>query len=550
MLREHGLSRHSHVVGKTERRARVRRGLARRQGGVQRAAARPAPGVGRGELAHRAAARQPGLRRRRARGGRRAPTTRACTSHLASTPARATSRAPCLNLARPKVAILREQGVNSHVEMSYAMRQAGFDTFDVHMTDLQAGRARLDRVPGLRRLRRLQLRRHARRRRRLGAQRSSSTRSWPSSSRPSSAAPTPSRSACATAARCWPRCADIIPGAQAWPRFTRNKSEQFEARLSHGRGAATRPACSSPAWPAAACRSRWRTARAMPTSRSAATRRRCSARCASSTTTARPTEAYPFNPNGSPGGLTAVTTADGRFTALMPHPERVFRNVQMSWTTGERSAAQPVDADLRATRGASSGGRARSGQPGRGGRRRRGVDRGGRRQPFAHASAGVIGPMWPTPGSVTLAQRGSTEASRALIGAHRRRRGLAAEQQHRHLDVRRQARAAAGRRRRPGTRRRPWASAARAAPPAGVHRRPGAGAGPVVDEKPAAAAPGPARARSWAPRPMARISRPASPARLAGPASRSRAKRVGSYSVSRATRLGQRSAICIATAPP
>ena len=55
----------------------------------------------------------------------------------------------------------------------------------------------------------------------------------------------------------------------------------------------------------------------------------------------RPTEAYPVNPNGSPGGLTAVTTADGRFTALMPHPERVFRNVQMSWTSGERSAPSP-----------------------------------------------------------------------------------------------------------------------------------------------------------------------------------------------------------------
>jgi phosphoribosylformylglycinamidine synthase len=50
------------------------------------------------------------------------------------------------------------------------------------------------------------------------------------------------------------------------------------------------------------------------------------------------TEAYPFNPNGSPGGLTAVTTPDGRFTALMPHPERVFRNVQMSWQGGDVSA--------------------------------------------------------------------------------------------------------------------------------------------------------------------------------------------------------------------
>ena len=54
-----------------------------------------------------------------------------------------------------------------------------------------------------------------------------------------------------------------------------------------------------------------------------------------------PTEAYPANPNGSPGGLTAVTTADGRYTALMPHAERVFRNVQMSWTSGDRSERSP-----------------------------------------------------------------------------------------------------------------------------------------------------------------------------------------------------------------
>jgi len=55
----------------------------------------------------------------------------------------------------------------------------------------------------------------------------------------------------------------------------------------------------------------------------------------------QPTEAYPFNPNGSPGGLTGVTTADGRVTALMPHPERVLRNVQMSWSGGDTSADSP-----------------------------------------------------------------------------------------------------------------------------------------------------------------------------------------------------------------
>jgi phosphoribosylformylglycinamidine synthase len=54
-----------------------------------------------------------------------------------------------------------------------------------------------------------------------------------------------------------------------------------------------------------------------------------------------PTEAYPANPNGSAGGLTGVTTVDGRFTALMPHPERVFRHIQMSWTPGDRSAPSP-----------------------------------------------------------------------------------------------------------------------------------------------------------------------------------------------------------------
>jgi phosphoribosylformylglycinamidine synthase len=53
------------------------------------------------------------------------------------------------------------------------------------------------------------------------------------------------------------------------------------------------------------------------------------------------TERYPMNPNGSPAGLTGVTTADGRFTALMPHPERVFRQVQMSWTPGDPSQPSP-----------------------------------------------------------------------------------------------------------------------------------------------------------------------------------------------------------------
>jgi phosphoribosylformylglycinamidine synthase len=134
--------------------------------------------------------------------------------------------------------------------------------------------------------------------------------------------------------------APIIPGAQAWPKFTRNKSEQYEARLAlvevlespsifftgmagsrlpvavaHGEGFAD----FSQRGDAVAVKRAMRFV----------------------DNTGAPTEAYPFNPNGSPGGLTAVTTADGRFTALMPHAERVFRNVQMSWTSGDRSAASP-----------------------------------------------------------------------------------------------------------------------------------------------------------------------------------------------------------------
>ena len=134
--------------------------------------------------------------------------------------------------------------------------------------------------------------------------------------------------------------ADIIPGADAWPRFTRNASEQYEARLSlvevldspsiffsgmagskvpiavaHGEGFAN-----------------------------------FSVRGDAATVQRRPrfvdvqgqvATDYPANPNGSPDGLTAVTTTDGRFTAMMPHAERVQRNVQMSWTSADPSAESP-----------------------------------------------------------------------------------------------------------------------------------------------------------------------------------------------------------------
>jgi phosphoribosylformylglycinamidine synthase len=242
-------------------------------------------------------------------------------------------------VGRPKVAILREQGVNSHVEMSYAMAQAGFDTYDVHMTDLQAGRASLKDFQGFVACGGFSYGDT------LGA-----GEGWARSvlfnaalaeqfaaffARPDSFA----LGVC-NGCQMMAALASMIPGADAWPKFTRNKSEQFEARLSlvevldspsiffsgmagsripiavaHGEGYADFSQRGDPA----------RVLRAM---------RYVDHR-------GRPTEAYPFNPNGSPDGLTAVTTADGRFTALMPHAERVFRNVQMSWTSGDRSAHSP-----------------------------------------------------------------------------------------------------------------------------------------------------------------------------------------------------------------
>ena len=134
--------------------------------------------------------------------------------------------------------------------------------------------------------------------------------------------------------------ADIIPGAQDWPRFTTNQSERFEARYAmvevlespslflQGMAGSRLPIAVAHGEGYANFRFRGHAGKAI-----------AAMRFVDNHGTA--TETYPFNPNGSPGGLTAVTTADGRFTAMMPHPERVFRNIQMSWTSGDPAAASP-----------------------------------------------------------------------------------------------------------------------------------------------------------------------------------------------------------------
>ncbi len=249
------------------------------------------------------------------------------------------AEAPALLKTRPKMAVLREQGVNSHVEMSYALAMAGFDCFDVHMSDLQQGRARLDMFQALVACGGFSYGDT------LGA-----GEGWARSILFNSGLAEmfaaffnrPETLALGVCNGCQMMAAlsPIIPGAAAWPAFTRNRSEQFEARLSlvevldspslfftgmagsrlpiavaHGEGFADF--------------SQRGDARAVQRAMRYVDHRGAA------------TEAYPFNPNGSPEGLTAVTTADGRFTALMPHPERVFRNIQMSWTAGPADARSP-----------------------------------------------------------------------------------------------------------------------------------------------------------------------------------------------------------------
>jgi phosphoribosylformylglycinamidine synthase len=231
--------------------------------------------------------------------------------------------------ARPPIAILREQGVNGQVEMAAAFDRAGFDAHDVHMSDIIAGRVSLEAFRGLAACGGFSYGDV------LGG-----GEGWAKSilyhgrARDEFAAffARPDSFALGVCNGCQMMAAlkELIPGAEAWPRFVKNRSEQFEARLvtvdvlpspslffagmagsrlpvvtAHGEGFARFDTPDDAHAVVAAIR--------YVDNRGEATER------------------YPLNPNGSPGGLTGVTTPDGRFTALMPHPERVFRTVQLSW---------------------------------------------------------------------------------------------------------------------------------------------------------------------------------------------------------------------------
>ncbi len=238
--------------------------------------------------------------------------------------------APFINKGvRPRVAILREQGCNSQVEMAWAFDRSGFDAWDVHMTDLQTGSADLSSFQGLVAVGGFSYGDV------LGA-----GEGWARSilfnnqlsdqfAQYFSRTDTFALGVC-NGCQMMAALAPMIPGAQDWPRFTRNVSEKYEARFSmvevlespslffKGMAGAHIPVAVAHGEGFANFARQGDATKVLSALRYVDHR-------------GQATETYPLNPNGSPGGLTAVTTADGRFTVMMPHPERVTRNVMMSW---------------------------------------------------------------------------------------------------------------------------------------------------------------------------------------------------------------------------
>jgi len=236
---------------------------------------------------------------------------------------------------RPPMAILREQGVNGQIEMAAAFHRAGFDTIDVHMSDIIEGRITLDRFNGLAACGGFSYGDV------LGA-----GEGWAKSilfnarARDQFAAFFERRDTFAlgvcNGCQMLSNLHELIPGAESWPHFVRNRSEQFEARfvlvevqstasvllqgmagsrlpvvVAHGEGRAefTGDEHLVKVEPQVALRY---------IEHSGQVARR-----------------YPANPNGSPQGITGLTNVDGRVTIMMPHPERLFRSVQYSWHPDE-----------------------------------------------------------------------------------------------------------------------------------------------------------------------------------------------------------------------
>ena len=235
--------------------------------------------------------------------------------------------------ANPRVAILREQGVNSHVEMAAAFDRAGFVAVDVHMSDILSGRTDLADFNGLVACGGFSYGDV------LGA-----GEGWAKSIlfNPNAKAMfktfferenTFSLGVC-NGCQMMSNLKEIIPGSEAWPRFVQNKSERFEARFSlveiQESPSILFKGMAGSVMPIAVSHGEGRTEFSGDEAIDAANN--------SGTVSMRyinnygdVTETYPANPNGSVDGITSLTTTDGRVTIMMPHPERVFRTVANSW---------------------------------------------------------------------------------------------------------------------------------------------------------------------------------------------------------------------------
>jgi phosphoribosylformylglycinamidine synthase len=235
--------------------------------------------------------------------------------------------------ARPRVAILREQGVNGQIEMAAAFHRAGFEAVDVHMSDILSGRVGLESFRGLAACGGFSYGDV------LGAGEGWAksilfhTRARAEFERFFARTDTFTLGVC-NGCQAVSNLKEIIPGAQDWPRFVRNRCEQFEARVAllrieespsvllRGMAGSWLPIAVAHGEGRAEFESDEQRARLEKAGLIAARFINHRGEVASR---------YPDNPNGSPEGMTAITTPDGRVTILMPHPERVFRAVQYSW---------------------------------------------------------------------------------------------------------------------------------------------------------------------------------------------------------------------------
>ncbi|MBW2273656.1 MAG: phosphoribosylformylglycinamidine synthase [Deltaproteobacteria bacterium] len=235
--------------------------------------------------------------------------------------------------ARPPIAILREQGVNGQIEMAAAFHRAGFECVDVHMSDILTGRRSLEGFRGLVACGGFSYGDV------LGA-----GEGWAKSilfdarAREQFAAffARPDSFALGVCNGCQmlSNLHELIPGADDWPRFVRNRSDQFEARLSlveiEASPSILLAGMEGARLPIAVAHGEGRAEFSGATARE---RSEEAGLVAARFVDGRGEVAkrYPENPNGSPGGITSLTTPDGRVTIMMPHPERVFRRAQHSW---------------------------------------------------------------------------------------------------------------------------------------------------------------------------------------------------------------------------